>query len=231
MLVKYGGGILGASGSIGGQTHARNRFGNYVRARTKPVNPNTSRQQAVRNAMIALTGRWSSTLTALQRSQWNVYANAIAWQNKLGETVKLTGFNHYIRSNAALDAAGIVPQDDGPAILSLPDGDALFAVTASEATQLLSVTFDDQLPWVDEDDGAMLVSMGIPQNVTRDFFNGPWRIAATIAGSSTVAPTTPETMTAPYAIQEGQLVYVRARIIRADGRVSQFFRNSALIAA
>ncbi len=231
MLVKYGGGILGASGSIGGQTHARNRFGNYVRARTKPVNPNSARQQAVRSAMIANSGAWLQILTAVQRSQWDVYADSIAWQNKLGESVKLTGFNHYVRSSTALSAAGIIPQPDGPAILALPPGDDLFAVTVSEAAQLISVAFDDTQAWLDEDDAAMLVSMGIPVNATREFFNGPWRIAGAILGDAITAPTTPTTLPTPYAVQETQLVYARARIIRADGRVSQFFRNSIVVAA
>lgn len=230
-LVKYGGGITGISGSIGGQTHARNRFGNYIRQRTKPVNPNTALQQAVRNAIIGLTGRWSSTLTAPQRGQWNAYAQAIAWQNKLGETVKLTGFNMYIRSNAAIDAAGGVTVDDGPAILSLPDGDPVFEIAISEATQLVSVTFDDTLEWLDEDGGWMLVSVGTPVNVTRNFFDGPWRIAGAIEGDSTTPPTTPATLPAPFAYQENQLVYGKARIIREDGRVSQFFRDSVSVAA
>ncbi|GAI58374.1 unnamed protein product, partial [marine sediment metagenome] len=37
-LVKYGGGITQMSGSIAGNTFARNRYGNYVRSRTKPIN-------------------------------------------------------------------------------------------------------------------------------------------------------------------------------------------------
>ena len=41
-LVKYGGGIIQMSGSMAGNTFARNRYGNYMRARTKPVNPNLS---------------------------------------------------------------------------------------------------------------------------------------------------------------------------------------------
>ena len=231
MQVVYGGGILDARGSIGGNTASRNRFGAYWRARVKPVNPNTPRQQAVRNAMIAISGLWNSTLTATQRSQWEVYADAVPWQNKLGATVKLTGFNMFTRSNLTLDAAGIVVQPDGPAILALPEGDATFAITVSEATQLVSVTFDDTKEWLDEDDGALLVALGTPVNVTRNFFNGPWQIAGAISGSSTVPPTAPSDLPSPYAVQEGQQVFARARIIREDGRVSQFFRSSVVVAA
>ncbi len=81
-LVKYGGGIVQMSGSIGGDTFARNRYGNYVRARTKPVNPNTTLQQAVRASMSFLTNRWAQTLDAAQRTAWNPYAQNEAMQKK-----------------------------------------------------------------------------------------------------------------------------------------------------
>jgi len=98
-LVKYGGGIIQMSGSIAGNTYARNRYGNYARARTKPVNPNSAQQQVIRGAMQELTTRWAQTLTALQRAAWNLYGTNVAMLNKLGETIKLSGFNHYLRSN------------------------------------------------------------------------------------------------------------------------------------
>lgn len=231
MQVSYGGGILDARGSIGGNTASRNRFGPYWRARVVPVNPNSVRQQAVRSAMIALTGRWSSTLTAIQRAQWDAYAEAIAWSNKLGATVKLTGFNMYIRSNMAVDSATGTTIDDGPAILSLPEGDSTFAVSISEATQELVVVFDDTMEWANEDGGFLLVSAGTPVNITRNFFDGPWRVADAIEGNQALPPASGDAVPAPFPYQEGQLVYAKARIIRADGRVSQFFRNSTTVAA
>ena len=97
-LVQYGGGVLDARGSIGGQVHSKNRFGNYIRARTTPVNPQSTRQNFVRNIVQYLSQRWSNTLTQLQRDGWEVYAAAITRANKLGAQIKLTGFNHYINS-------------------------------------------------------------------------------------------------------------------------------------
>jgi hypothetical protein len=98
-LVKMGGGIVGMSGSIAGNTFARNRSGNYVRARTKPVNTNTQAQQDIRGVMSYLTNYWSVTLSTAERTGWATYANAIAMKNRLGESIYLTGFNHFIRSN------------------------------------------------------------------------------------------------------------------------------------
>lgn len=53
-LVQFGGGILDARGSIGGQVFSKNRFGNYMRARITPVNPNSARQAVVRAIVQAL---------------------------------------------------------------------------------------------------------------------------------------------------------------------------------
>ncbi|GAH61532.1 unnamed protein product, partial [marine sediment metagenome] len=77
-LIKYGGGIIQMSGSVAGSTHARNRFGNYMRARTKPVNPNSARQVTARAVIGFLTARWHENLTDEQRNLWRVYADAVA---------------------------------------------------------------------------------------------------------------------------------------------------------
>ncbi len=105
-LVKFGGGVVGMAGSIAGNTFARNRSGSYVRAKTKPINPRSSAQSLARTTLATLTYRWSQILTAAQRTAWNLYASSVAMKNKLGETIFLSGFNHYIRSNAFLMARG-----------------------------------------------------------------------------------------------------------------------------
>ena len=47
-LVQYGGGIVDARGSIGGNTFSKCAGGHYMRARTKPVNPKSALQQTRR---------------------------------------------------------------------------------------------------------------------------------------------------------------------------------------
>ena len=119
--VKYGGGIIQMSGSIAGNTFARNRFGNYVRARTKPVNPNSDRQVAARARVSFLSEYWASDLSAVNRGLWDTYAAAVAMKNKLGESIKLTGFNHFIRTNAVRMGVALPVLEPGPTILSLPE--------------------------------------------------------------------------------------------------------------
>jgi len=230
-LVKYGGGIIGMSGSIAGNTHARNRSGNYVRARTKPVNPNTARQQAVRSALAELTTQWAQTLSAAQRTAWNLYASSVSMKNKLGETINLTGFNHYIRSNLMRNRAGLGVVDDGPVIFELPAADPSFAVTASEATQEISFAYDDTMDWADENGGWLILHQGQPQNAQRNFFAGPWRYCSIVEGVNGAPPAGPKVASVPYAISEGQRIWCYARIIRADGRISEVFTANCFCAA
>lgn len=223
-LIRYGGGIVQASGSIAGNTFARNRFGNYARSRTTPVNPKSSRQSAARATVMMLAEAWrESPMTQAIRDAWETYADAIAMNNRLGETIHLSGFNHFIRSNAAALAAGLSIVTAAPTTLALPLGDPTLAATGSEATQLLSITFDDTEEWCDLDGAAMSVEMHLPQNASRNFFGGPWRFSAAILGSSTTPPTSPETIAPGFVLVEDQKTTVRARIILDDQRVSNQF--------
>jgi hypothetical protein len=230
-LVKLGGGIIVISGSIAGNTFARNRFGNYVRPRTKPVNPASTGQELMRNTMAFLTELWHSTITAPQRIAWATYAAAIAVNNRLGESVYLTGFNHFVRSNSMAKAKLNTYVAPGPTVLALPETDPSFAITASVATQLISVAFDNALPWALEVGAYMFVEQGVPQIVTRNFFNGPWRYMDKIAGKVAPAEPSPKTMTAPYTLVLGQKVWCYGRIRRADGRLSNTMVASCIVAA
>lgn len=230
-LIKFGQGIANISGKVGGSVFSHNRFGAYVRNFAVPVNPNSDRQAAARARVAQLSEYWNTQLTDEQRAAWGVYAANVSVLNRLGDSIYLTGFNHYIRSNAAILAVGGTRVDDGPTVFTLPETDPTFAVTASEATQLVSVAFDDTMNWLDEDDAWLSVQMGLPRLNSVNFFGGPWRLIEGIAGDSGTPPTTPTTMTAPWPIAEGQVVWSRARIIRADGRLSNFFRDSTDVAA
>lgn len=230
-LVKYGGGIVQFSGSIAGNTFARNRSGNYVRSRTKPTNPNTARQNAVRGFLSTLTDRWSQTLTANQRTAWNDYGQNVVMKNKLGEDTKFTGFNHYIRSNTWRLDLGQATIDDGPVIYEVPAKDGTVTVGFSEATQQVDFTFDDGADWCSEDDAGIMIIQGQPQNAQRNFFKGPWRGRSAKMGSSIAPITTPQNYVSIWAISEGQRCWVQFRIIRADGRISEPFAANAFCAA
>jgi hypothetical protein len=231
MLVKWGGGIVDGRGSIGGTTFSRNRYGAIARARTKPVNPKTALQSAVRALMATISQAWFALVSIAQRADWAVYAANVPAKNKLGEVINLTGFNMFVKSNMAAQNAGLPQILDGPAVFTLPGEDPTFAVVASEATQDLACTFDALAAWVDEDDAALIVQMGIPQNDSINFFDGPWRHAGAILGDGTTPPVTGDSVTAPFPIVAGQKIFTRARIILADGRLSDWFRVDSICGA
>jgi len=230
-LVQFGAGVLDMRGSIGGTVYSKNRSGNYVRARTTPVNPNTARQQVMKTLTANNAQHWSGTLTIAQRAAWEVYAQAIVFTNKLGEQIKLTGFNHFMRSNATRRQVGIPRVLDAPIILNLPGEDSAFAGVIDEATQQIAVTFDDTLPWVDQDDAGLAVYMSMPQGAGTTFIKGPWRLAGVILGDSVTAPTTPQNIAVPFPVGVGQVIAVRARITEEDGRLSGLFQQQSIVAA
>lgn len=230
-LIKFGGGITEMRGSIAGNTFARNRYGAYVRARTKPINPDTTLQQAVRASVSALSTRWADTLTAAQRTAWNLYAASVNMKNKLGETIHLSGFNHYIRSNAFLSRYSITNIDAGPVDFTLPAQDPTLTVTASEATQQFMIAFDDTHGWESEDNAYMTFLFGQPQNPQRNFFAGPWKGVRYLSGSVGVPLVSPLPVGALFYVSEGQRAWVQMRIHRADGRLSEQWTANCIVLA
>lgn len=214
------------SGSIGSTVYSHNRYGAYIRARSVPVNPNTDRQVAVRNAVRALTIAWQITLTQVQRDAWNTYAANVGWQNKFGDAVNLTGLNHYVRSNTALLMLGLPRVDAAPVIFNLAAAELELDCSASEATQQITCAFDDGEPWATEAGAHQFFYMGLPQNAAITFFGGPFRYIGVANGS--VPDASPLAFAATFPFAEGQRIWIQSRILRADGRLSEFAQHNFL---
>lgn len=221
--------ITQASGSVGGMTYSRNKGGMYIRARAIPTNPNTALQQAVRNAVTQLSNFWVDTLTAAQRTSWELYADNVPVINRLGDSVLIPALSHYVRSNTPRLQNGLPRVDTAPSTFDLgPFTDPTFAV--EPLTDLISVTFDNTDDWANEDDSAMIIYASAPQNPTINYWKGPYRLAGKIDGDSVTPPTSPQTMDMPIGIEAGQKAFFKASVSRADGRLSVVFRGSAVAA-
>lgn len=221
-LVRYGGGIVGMSGSIAGDTFARNRYGNYSRARTKPINPNTAIQVKCRSVISYLSEYWYTDLSNAQRTAWGVYASNVAMKNKLGEVIYLSGFNHFIRGNAPRAYQNLAVVEAGPVVFTLPSKDEQLVIDVDEDPQQISVTWDDGRDWCAETGAFMSMRQGLPQNVTRNYFGGPYRNVGIVHGGA--IPYTPPWLVAPaFAVAVGQRCWCAFRISRADGRLSEIF--------
>jgi len=222
-LVKYGGGIVQMSGSIAGSVFARNRFGNYARPRTKPVNPNSVRQEAARAIVSYLAEYWHEDLTAVQRGAWDTYAAAVSMKNRLGESIKLTGFNHFIRSNASRLACSLAVLAAAPTVLSLPEKDPELLCSEESITgQTFTFTCDTD-GWAANGDPkiAIAIYMGQPQLVSRHYFGGPWRFMDIIDATEGAAGTA--TLAAPFSIVLDQKVWFQGRVLSTEGRVSEIW--------
>lgn len=211
--------IAQASGSVAGNTFSRNRGGQYIRNRATPVNPQTAQQVAVRNAFSQLTVAWGQTLTDTQRAAWDNYAANVPVLNALGDSIFLTGFNMYVRSNTPRLQAGLTRVDSGPTTFDL--GTFTPVTVAFKVTGgFEEVTFTNGDAWANENDSSMLVYGSRSLSPTINFFKGPFRLAGTIDGDGTTAPTSPAETTSPFTIVIGNAYYARVRVSRADGRLS-----------
>lgn len=221
MLIRFGlGGQL--SGSAGGLTAAHNRYGQYVRNRSIPVNPNSTRQQAVRAAFSAATLAWRN-LTQAQRDAWTAYAQETPILNRLGETVIPTGQAMFVRTNTfrlgltatILDTApatpGLSTLGATPSLLVSDGGEILFAATGGTAL------------------GPAIAQIGPALSPGRTFFRGPYTFSAT-----TTLTATGGTFTAPASTRYGLPATGERRPIRiagsdAAGRLSDTFEAIATV--
>lgn len=211
--------ISRGSGSIGGLTASHNKGGNYFRARVTPTDPQTPQQTAVRSAMAQLVNVWTNILTAIQREAWDTYALNTPLIDTFGEPRTVTGLNMYTRANVPRLQNGDVREDDGPLIFNTGDVGPT-SVGFAAGTQLVSVGFDDTDEWVDEDEAHMYIYTSRPQNVSINFFKGPYRLAGSIDGDATTPPTTPAALTSPFTFSAGQKMFGQLRVSRTDGRLS-----------
>ena len=217
------------SGKQGGIVWSHNRGGPYVKGRAIPTNPNTARQVAVRNAVRSLAIAWQLTLTQAQRDAWNVYASNVSWTNRLGESTSLTGLNHYIRSNTISVTLGKARVDAAPVIFDIAAAELSLGATASEATQQVTIAYDDTQTWANEAGAFQFFYGGLPQNGGIQFFKGPFRYI-NLADGATPA-VSPGIFNWPFPFAAGQRLWIRSRIMRADARLSEFAEFNFLAAA
>jgi hypothetical protein len=220
-----------ASGSIGGMTASHNRGGLYLRSRVIPTNPNSTFQQAVRGFVATLTSAWNNVLTPTQRTMWDIYAENVPMPDALGEPRNIGGLAMYVRSNVPRLQAGLPRVDDGPTTYNLGEFTNPSMGSGSEATQQVTVTYDNTDAWANEDDAALLVALSRGQNPGINYFKGPYRYVGMVEGDSVAPPAGTYLAGFPFAIVQGQKVFGQMRITRADGRLSLPFRDFDLCGA
>ena len=85
-----------ASGSVGGITLQRNKFGMTMRQKSMPTNPCSSAQYVIRQHMITIQAAWQN-LTDAQRLQWNRFLDFSGQTIKHDKSVRLSGHALYLK--------------------------------------------------------------------------------------------------------------------------------------
>jgi hypothetical protein len=99
--IEYGPMVAQASGSVGGTTFSRNRYGAYTRAKTLPVNPATSYQAQTRAYLSTAAQLWGY-LTPDQRLQWQTWAANNPIIDRLGKSQTLAPNTAFIQINSRI---------------------------------------------------------------------------------------------------------------------------------
>lgn len=216
------------SGSAGGTTASRNRYGQYLRRRSAPVNPRTDRQQVQRGYFAAAANTWAE-LTPDQRKAWNTYAANTPRLDSLGNTVMLTGQVAFIGASTLAqraNTAGATPQLsalNAPTIFN--QGNPVTHANPILMTSTPSVSYNiagDISPSAGgaSADGIVLIFQGRPQNDSRTFYKGPYQF---VGVSSTIAATdpgfaAPSILTLPYGGILNTTYPMRYVVLYADAR-------------
>lgn len=217
------------SGSVNGLTYSRNRYGMYTRGRATPVNPQSTRQTAVRTAFAAMVVYWSETLTAAERAAWDTYAANTPVTDALGQTQYLTGQSMFIRANSIRQRLGLSIIDAAPTSYDLGEPPTN-VVSVTVAGGILTLTFDVGGAGTSTT-ATKLVRIGVAQNAGRTFFAGPYQLAITGSCAAAVsqlvmAPTLAGAdWLADYQPSVADRIPFDIRFLYDDGRLSVAHRE------
>lgn len=215
-LILTGPTVAVISGSIGGTVFARNRYGNYARNRTKPVDPGSNLQNTYRMRVSSAVAAWQD-LTAAQRDLWNAKAQTTVLNNRIGQSFNPSGINLFIRTYNLLDIASITQ-------VTTPPASPLLSSFTTTAHYWATNGF-----WIDSDHGdwpadtKLLVWYAFDKTKSTYFFKGPYShfttfVAADFNGGGTEIVT------------EGGLVadtsmFAMHRVVAPDGSASHVRRQ------
>lgn len=208
------------SGSVGGLTVAENAGGLYMRARVTPTNPSTPQQSDVRAAAGELTNRWANVLAQSQRDAWDLYAFNTPLVGPLGASRTVSGQNMFVRGNLQRAVAGSPLADNAPTDFNLSSFTLITGFSADSGAQSFGFSFTNTDDWANEDDASMWVFLSRPQQISINYFTGPYRFAGQVDGDAITPPTSPAAIPVPFVITAGQRLFGRVLVSRVDGRLS-----------
>lgn len=193
--VVFGGGVSEIRGSIGGQVFAKNANGSYIRNRTAPVNPRTTRQVTVRNNLAGVANGWRD-LDDAQRNSWIAATPNFPYTNREGQSKLYTGQQLYNTLNMSLVSIGQLPIFNAPTPMSTFGAIGVVAMDASTPEVEVGVSVPPGVEWQVQAFSTGPVSPGVMRPNSRPFF-----LVGTFSGSALTAD-----LLAEYTVRFGALV-------------------------
>jgi hypothetical protein len=222
-LITFGPVVSSVRGSSGGTVFSRNGLGAYIRNRTTPINPRTSRQEAHRAILATLNYDWANTLTQAERNSWEGYAAGTPILNRLGDQQHLKGLQMYIRTNLCYVSAGGTQIVDAPpvaGVISIPT----VTITGAVATGVRVTAV--AAPAMGAGD-LLLFYISPPKKFTNNFFGSGF--TSTFANLGTVTP--PLQLVAAAGCAIGQRYFIDVKRVAANGAPSSRYLRHVDITA
>lgn len=211
------------SGSQASLTYSRNRYGQYIRNRSSPVQPRTTHQLAIRAKHTQNAQAWKS-LTMAQRLAWDSLGQQIQRTDSLGQVYHLTGFQAYCMVNNNLRIAGEAPVSTPPEFFVVPHLDSI-SLTLTPTS--FSLTFAPTPLGT----GRRLFVFASPQRSPGRSFEHDLRLIHV----SALAPTSPLALLTPYTARfgapvAGLRIFVKV-VVYEKGFTSNPLFTSAVVAS
>lgn len=102
-----------------GSVFSKNRYGNYIRNKVTPVNPQTSFQQAVRQRLGNLSSQFRA-LTAAQIASWVAAAQSFPFTDIFGDQKFLAANALFVKLNSNLQMANQAAVTTAPVPVGIP---------------------------------------------------------------------------------------------------------------
>ena len=179
------------SGSYQGITSSHNRYGQYVRTRATPVNPNSDAQGATRGRLSANAAAWRA-LTDLLRAGWESLGSQMTRTDALGQSYALNGFSAFVSVNNNKLSAGDAVVTAAPALVT-PEAVVVGVIVGTAAAFTVAYTATP-LPT-----GARLLVYASPQRSAGRAFEGDLRLIYVTAA----AAASPANIFAAYSARFG----------------------------
>ena len=215
-------------GSIGGVTFTNSKQGPFVRKRYKPRNPKSGYQSVARQGIQIYSKSWY--LPTVNHDAWNTWAFDHPVQNRLGKTVKLSGYQWFVEFNIIAAIAGVTTLVLAPPITSTVFPSFLTCtVIADHAIPSITglITYGGLIPV-----GGLYEILATPQLSAGVYTPHSFKLVSVVTPppSGTSFDFTTNYITRFSPLFSGSKVFINVRIILPSGESSLWIKGSGITA-